>query len=245
MPAGKDAEVVGMGTRVGIGQGTRTRRTRRELRSRVSTGHVVMVLAGALGVLLTLTVLRSADNTQPVFVAARDLASGTVISDSSVKVVRVHADAAVLGTLFASNQLATLRGRVVTSVIHGGELLARGAVTAPDATSSRRVMSFPIARSRAVAGKLATGDRVDVLAVDHDSGRAGYVLTNAEVVAVEGRSGGALSGASDDVTVTLVVDPATAPVLASAIDAGTVMLVRSTGAPPVHGQTSFSPRTGK
>ena len=61
-------------------------------------------------------------------------------------------------------------------------------------------MSFPIARSRAVGGKLATGDRVDVLAVDHDSGRAGYVVTNAEIVAVEGRSGGALSGASDDVT---------------------------------------------
>jgi Flp pilus assembly protein CpaB len=230
---------------VGTGQGTVTSRTRRELRSRVSTGHVVMVLAGALGVLLTLTVLRSADNTRPVFVAAHDLASGSVITDSSVKVVRVHADAAVLGTLFGAEQLPALRGRVVTAVVHEGEFLARGAVSAPDAMASTRVMSFSIARSRAVAGKLSTGDRVDVLAVDHDSGRAGYVMTDTEVVAVESRSGGALSGASDDVTVTLAVDPTSAVALASAIDAGTVMLVRSTGAPVVHGQTAFTPGSGK
>ncbi len=84
-----------------------------------------------------------------------------------------------------------------------------------------------------------------MLAVDHDSGRAGYVLSGAEVVGVEGRSGGALSGASDDVTITLVVDPATAPELASAIDAGTVMLVRATGAAALHGQPLFVPRSSK
>ena len=44
---------------MGTGQGTVVSRTRRGLSSRVSTGHVVMVLAGALGVLLTLSVLRS------------------------------------------------------------------------------------------------------------------------------------------------------------------------------------------
>jgi hypothetical protein len=33
--------------------------------------------------------------------------------------------------------------------------------------------------------------------------------------------------------------------LASAIDAGTVMLVRSTGAPAVRGQVAFVPRTNR
>jgi len=204
-----------------------------------------MVLAGALGVLLTLSLLRSADNTRDVLVAARDLAPGSVIGDSSVHIAHVHADASVLATLIDAEQLPALRGRVVTSTLHQGELVARDSVSTVDAHASTRVMSFPIARARAVGGKLSTGDRVDVLAVDHDSGKAGYVLTDAEVVAVEGRSGGALSGASDDITLTLVVDPATAPVLASAIDAGTVMLVRSTGAPAVHGQTPFAPQSTK
>ena len=77
-----------------------------------------------------------------------------------------------------------------------------------------------MARARAVGGRLSSGDRVDVLAVDHDSGQAGYVLTDAEVVAVESESWGALSGASDDVTITLVVDPTSAPQLAAAVDAG-------------------------
>jgi pilus assembly protein CpaB len=230
---------------VGTAQVTVASRTRREIRSRLSTGHIVMVLAGALGVLLTLSVLRSADDTRAVLVAAHDLAPGSVIGDASVHVAHVHADASVLATLIDAEQLPAVRGRVVTSTLHEGELVARDSVSALDAHASTRVMSFPIARARAVGGKLSAGDRVDVLAVDHDSGQAGYVLTDAEVVAVEGRSGGALSGASDDVTITLVVDPATAPVLASAIDAGTVMLVRSTGAPAVHGQVPFAPQSTK
>ena len=82
---------------MGTAQGTVVSRPRREMSSRLSTGHVVMVLAGALGVLLTLTVLRSADDTRPVLVAARDLAPGTVINDASVHVARVHVDASVLG----------------------------------------------------------------------------------------------------------------------------------------------------
>jgi pilus assembly protein CpaB len=230
---------------VGTAQGTVVSRPRREMSSRLSTGHLVMVLAGALGVLLTLTVLRSADDTRPVLVAARDLAPGTVINDASVHVARVHVDASVLATLVRAEQLVGMRGRVVTTTVREGELIARGAVSALDAHVATRIMSFPLARARAVGGKLTTGDRVDVLAVDHDSGHAGYVVTDAEVVAVDGRSGGALSGASDDVTITLVVDQATAPELAAAIDAGTVMLVRSTGAPAVHGPTPFAPRSTK
>ena len=105
---------------MGTGQGTVVSRTRRGISSRISTGHVVMVLAGALGVLLTLSVLRSADDTRPVLVAAHDLAPGTVIGDASVHVARVHADASVLATLFGAEELGALRGRVVTTIVHQG-----------------------------------------------------------------------------------------------------------------------------
>ena len=81
-------------------------------------------------------------------------------------------------------------------------------------------MSFPLPRAQAVGGKLANGDRVDVVAVEHDTGRAGYVLTDAEVIAVDAHGGGPLAGASDDVTVTLVVDPESAPRLAAALGHG-------------------------
>ena len=201
-----------------------------------------MVLAGALGVLLTLTVLSKADDTRPVLVAARDLAPGTIVGESAVRTTRVHADSTLLATLFGAEQLAALRGRVVTATVHKGELVPRGAVSALDAHAATRVMSFALARARAVGGRLSGGDRVDVVAVDHDSGQAGYVLTGAEVVSVESRSAGALSGASDDLTITLVVDPSSAPQLAAAVDSGTVSLVRSTGAPAVSGLATFAPR---
>jgi len=203
-----------------------------------------MLLAGALGVLLTLTVLRSAGDTSPVLVAAHDLAPGSVLDDASFRVARVHADAAILGTLYAADQVRALRGHVVTSVVREGELVAQTAVAERDGKSSARTMSFPIPRSRAVAGRLETGDRVDVLAVDRDSGRAEYVVSDAEVVSVESRSSGALSGASDDITVTLVVDPETAPALAGAVDRETVMLVRSTGAPPIAARASSTSASG-
>src|SRR5262249_52365825 len=158
---------------------------------------------------------------------------GTVLEDASFRVARVHADGAVMSTLYAADQVGALRGHVVTSVVHEGELVARHAVAEREGKSSARTMSFAIPRARAVAGKLQTADRVDVLAVDHDSGSADYVVTDAEVVSAESHSPGALSGASDDITVTLVVDPATAPALAAAVDGGTVTLVRATGAAPI------------
>src|SRR6185295_4073842 len=108
-------------------------------------------------------------------VAAHDLAPGSVINEASVNVAHVHADASVLATLFGAEQLDALRGRVITATVHDGELVARGSVSSVDARAATRVMSFPIARARAVDGKLTSGDRVDVLAVDHDSGQAGYV----------------------------------------------------------------------
>jgi Flp pilus assembly protein CpaB len=200
-----------------------------------------MLLAGALGVLLTLSVLRAADHSEPVLVAAKDLVPGTVISDADLRVARVHSDASVIATLFGAAALADLRGQVVTTTIHAGALVTRGDVRAVGAQAARRVMSFPLPRARAVGGKLVAGDRVDVIAVERNTARSGYVLTDAEVIAVDTHESGPLAGGSDDVTVTLAVDPATAPRLAAALDAGTVTLVRATGAAPLRHPPVFSP----
>ena len=211
---------------IGIG-----RPARRAVAARVSSGHVVMLLAGALGVLLTLSLLRSADDTQAVLVAARDLAPGTVVTDDAFRVARVHADDAVLGTFFAEADASALRGQVVITSVRPDEPLTRSVVQPVDAEGSARVMSFAIARARAVGGVLGRGDRVDVLAVDKDAERATYVMTAAEVVEVDAPSTGALGGVGDSVTVSLVVDAVHAPKLAIALERGSVTLVRSTGAP--------------
>ncbi len=202
-----------------------------------------MVLAGALGVLLTFGVVRAADHTETVLVAARDLTPGTVIDRSALRLARVHAGAEVIAALYRASDVDALQGRVVTAAVRPGELVSRRDVTALDAGAARRVMSFSLPRARAVDGKITGGDRVDVVVVEHDTGRAGYVLTGAEVVGGDARSSGALGGASDDVVVSLVVEPGDAPALAAALDGGGVTLVRATGARPFRPAQRFSTHT--
>jgi Flp pilus assembly protein CpaB len=203
-----------------------------------------MLLAGALGVMLTLSVLRAADDTQPVLVAARELSSGTLIGEHDVRVARVHVDGDVLATLVGGADVGSLRGHVVTRTIREGAFVGRSDIRELEAHAATRVMSFPLPRARAVGGKLTGGDRVDVVAVERNTARSGYVLADAEVIAVESRGGGPLAGASDEVTVSLVVDGGGAPRLAAALDAGTVTLVRATGAAPLADLPPFTPTGG-
>ena len=217
---------------MGVVQGVMPQAARRTWTSRVSTGYVVMLLAGLLGVVLTLSVLRAADDRRPVLVAATDLVPGTVIDDASLRVAQIDAGDDVLATLFAPNDLDALRGQVAVAAVPAGALVTRDAVRAAEAGAATRAMSFPLPRARAVGGRIDAGDRVDVLAVERDGSRAGYVMADAEVLDVDGETGGPL-GAPDELTITLAVDHDDAIGLAAALEAGTVTLVRATGAAPL------------
>ena len=107
-----------------------------------------MLLAGALGVLLTLSVLRTANHTVPVLAATKTLAPGTVVADGDVHVTRVHVDAGVRASLFGSGDMRALSGRVVTGIIEGGALVPRASVRAVGDQAATRVMSFPIPGAR-------------------------------------------------------------------------------------------------
>jgi Flp pilus assembly protein CpaB len=201
-----------------------------------------MVLAGALGVLLTLSVLRAADDTKPMLATARDIAPGTVIDARVLRITRVHVDAAVGATLFDGASLDALNGRVAIEHIAAGSLVTRNSVRAATVGGVPRAMSFPIPRSRAVGGAVAAGDRVDVLAVRRNTGRSGYVATDVQVLAFSSRGSGPLEG-SDDASVTIAVDSDAATRVASALEVGTITLVRATGATPLHQDVPFDPGT--
>jgi Flp pilus assembly protein CpaB len=205
---------------------------RRAFASRLSTGHVVMVLAGVLGVLFTLNVLRAADHTRPMLAAARDIAPGAVIGSRSLQVVRVHVDDQVLATLYDASDLGALRGDVAIAHMSAGALVSRDAVRAAASGEAPRAMSFPIPRSRAVGGALVVGDRVDVLSVRRTSGQSAYVATDVQVLAFSSRASGPLQG-SDDASVTIAIDADSAGRIASALETGSITLVRSTGSAPI------------
>jgi Flp pilus assembly protein CpaB len=202
---------------------------RRALTSRVSTGHVVMVVAGLLGALLTLSALRAANDTQPVLVAARDIVPGTVIDGRSLHTASIHADSVVLSTLFDASALDSLQGQVAVARIPAGSLVTHDDVRSASAGRAPRAMSFAIPVSNAVGGALDAGDRVDVLSVQHNTGRSKYVATDVQVLAFSNHGSGALQG-SQDASITLAVSPRVAANIASALETGTVTLVRATGA---------------
>jgi hypothetical protein len=69
------------------------------------------------------------------------------------------------------------------------------------------------------------------------------VATNAQVLTFSGRDAGPLQ-TSDDASVTLAVDSAAAARVASALETGTITLVRATGAPPLRSAAPFDPVAG-
>ncbi|MCZ7536559.1 MAG: hypothetical protein M5T61_12085 [Acidimicrobiia bacterium] len=83
---------------------------RRALTSRLSAGHVVMVVAGLLGFLLTLDLLQAADTTVPVAVAAADIEAGERVDAGSFDLVDLHAAGSVLDTLVAADRIDSIEG---------------------------------------------------------------------------------------------------------------------------------------
>src|SRR5215218_7919901 len=120
----------------------------RSLMSRLSTGHLVMIVAGLLGLLLTVAVLYCADERQPVAVAARDLAPGAALTESSVRYEQVKMDDALLGTVLQPDDVQRLRDSVAAYPIASGELIHRRAVRPAAAPVGKRAMSGAIDPAR-------------------------------------------------------------------------------------------------
>jgi Flp pilus assembly protein CpaB len=217
---------------------------RRPLRSRVSSGHLVMVVAGLLGLLLSLAVLRRADSSVPVLVARRDLAPGTRVEPDLFRATAVHVDPGPLANLVTPATLDGLRGRIVRSPMLAGDLLERSDLAAPSTGAAARSVSFPVDASVAVDGDLTAGDRIDVLASTDDGARSGYVLAGADVVAVHASSSGPLRAGDGQITITVTVDTAGAQRLAGALHGDHLLVVRATGAPAARPTQWFTDAAG-
>jgi Flp pilus assembly protein CpaB len=207
--------------------------TRRALRSRVSSGHVVMVVAGLLGLLLSLSVLRRADDTVAVVMIARDLAPGTRLRPDMVRTTRIHADNRLLANLVPAEGLDGLRDSVVLASLRAGDLLARSGLGPASTSRAARAVSFPVDSAFAVGGQLSAGDHIDVLASANDGSGSGYVLVGVDVVAVHASGTGPLRASDGQLSITVAVDADGAQRLAAALHVADLLVVRSTGAAPV------------
>jgi len=187
-----------------------------------------MLVAGTLGLLLTLAALRSADHRVEVAIAARDIDAGTTVTSNDLTFARVAADAHVLDQLITPRGADTLHRVVAARSLHEGELVRATDVRPRAAPHGTRAMSIPIDKSRAVGGRIATGDRVDVIVAGDTE--VTIVIAGAEVLAVDDPGAGGLGNDNGDMTVTLAVDAHQSQLLAGAVASGDAFLARATGA---------------
>ena len=209
------------------------RRRRRPLTERLTLNMVVGLVAALLAFVLAASLLADRRETVTVALAKDRIAAGSRITAAMIEGEEVPADTKFAGALVP---FADLEGgtSIATRTVQAGEPLTASAVGAPGSVTGQRVMSIPLESWQAANGELQVGDQVDVIEATRDGSK--YVLTNAAVVGRSdgGESGGLVGGTRAGELVILVeVDSDEALELAAGIEAGTIMVVRSTGAPPV------------
>ena len=151
------------------------------------------------------------------------------MSADSFRLVDTKVAEELVGGLVHADDLARVEGWVAANTVAAGDLVTRRDLRPASAPDALRAVSLPIDRERAAGGYLASGDRVDVIAVI--DGRARYVGADLEVLAVAADGEGALAGPAR-FFVTVAVDEGTGLALAQALEAGAVSVLRSTGSAP-------------
>lgn len=197
--------------------------------SRLSLGHVVMIVAGLVAILLNLAYLRSSSTAVSVVIARTTLEQGTVLDGTSIATVEVG-DAGDLA-LLTDDVVEGLFGSILARRVNAGDPLRKSDLRPASTHSSLRESSVLLDNSAAAGGLIQPADVVDVIATI--DGSSFYVAAGLDVVSVSREGTGREVG--DKLIIVLSVDDRTALELASAQAAGSIILVRSTGAaPPVN-----------
>ena len=198
------------------------------VRGRLSRGHVVMLVAGVVGVVLSFAALREHQGNTRVLVATHEIRAGETVgaTDFRTEVVTMGAD--ILGTVARAGDQSRLSGRIATTTIGAGELVTHRALRPRAARHGRRAMSIPIDPARAVGGRLAAGDRVDVLFAGDRA--VSIIVADAPVLAVDARGRGGIGDSASPFTVTIAVTARQSQLVAAAVADGNISLARTTGA---------------
>jgi Flp pilus assembly protein CpaB len=206
---------------------------RRKLTGRFSSGHLVMIVAGLLGMVLGIAALRHEPGGVEVAVAAHEIRAGESVTAGDFRSARVQMKQELLATFVRARDVRGLRGRIATATIESGEPVIRRELRSRAAKAGLRAMSIPIDPSRAVGGRLAAGDRIDVLfAGDRE---VSIIVRDAEVIAIDAKGRGGIGETTSPFTVTIAVDAMQSQLLAAAIADGDISIARTTGALPSKG----------
>lgn len=190
---------------------------------------LLLVLAAVLGGALF---LREGQQLIPVYAAARDLPSGTVLTPSDLAVIRVRLPGPELRHYLQPTSDRTPLGRVLTSPVPKDALVPVAAVAA--SIQDAGMVELPIkAETGDLAQGLRPGDRVQVLAAYTDGARRGQavvLLPTVEVTRVLHETG-ALAGPDQQTGVQVRIPGERAPLVTAAIATARVFVVKAPSRP--------------
>jgi Flp pilus assembly protein CpaB len=206
--------------------GTSTPATR-PVKRRPSASHIMIALAALLAFVFNFLALQGREATTLVALADRPIAEGTPFTRDLVRLVPIPAEFEGISHLVAEPAIGDLEGWIMSRSVTEGELIDRAIVIAPGGGDGLRTMSLPVPIEHAAGATLVVGDRIDVISVI--DGTPAYVAVDLEVVAIADVAQTGLSGVGAYHLV-VAVDADGALALAKAIDAGSIEVIRSTGA---------------
>jgi Flp pilus assembly protein CpaB len=165
-----------------------------------------------------------------VLVATHALPAGRVLRSSDFARSGLAASKQVLATFVPASEQNLLVGRALKAPVSAGAPIPAAALAGARGAGDSLTLAVPA--MHALAGQLAPGDRVTVLATytsGNGQAQTRAVARNLEVIAVGSASGFAASSQTIPVTVALP-DPSLASALALANEAGKLDLLRESGA---------------
>lgn len=201
---------------------------KRKAGSKLTSGHLLMILSGLAAFLLIIMLLGSQGKTITVYTARENVFSGQQISAKDFEAKEIPSSS--LDTQYFSLE-DFKSGKVYASrLISKGEPLLKQDKSPETETSNVRLISIPVAKKYAVNGTLAKGDKIDVIEIDSD-GCSVRVLSGVNIVSVTNGSSGGLGGGDSSYAVIVSIGNDTDDlILAGAIGRGNnLQLIRSTG----------------
>jgi len=190
---------------------------------------LLLVLAAVLGGALF---LQEGQQLLPVYAAARDLPSGTLLTPADLAVVRVRLPGPELRHYLQPTNDRAARGRFLTMPVAKHALVPAAAVAA--SIQDAGMVELPIkAEAGDVAQGLRPGDRVQVLAAYTDGARRGeavVLLPTVEVTRVL-HEAGALTGSDQQSGVQVRMPADRAPLVTAAIATARVFVVKAPSTP--------------
>lgn len=213
-------------------------RVGRPVRRRLAGSHLLIGVVVIAAFVLNVIALQDRSSTTLVAIAKEPISAGSTFSESMIELVPVSSDFEGLASLLTESDLDSFDGWVFQRSVSADGVLDRSALIEPAGPSGLRSMSIPVPVEHAAGGALSIGDRVDVISVV--DGVARFVAVDVGVVGVSSADSGSF-GSIGGYHVVLAVEPGEALALATAVDAGSIEVVRSTGAAEIEGGPADGP----